>query len=266
MRALTLALGLAVTLGLAESTYAQGRGFRGPPEAVRARGGSYFVDVTLPAASDDVTSVDRLATTEHVKKAAEEGQLSLLYLFDPEGDQKKHERFETTLLNQPNLNVALKAFKCGIVSLTPADTESDYGRKAPLFVVFDAKGNCVGEASMHGYKTSAASLISLLNRAAKGHAKVSLPAFVKQYRDFLNDLTQLEGRKDALKSKRARLENKDGTPNPNKLAKLDKDDAELQKAEEKLLESEKEILESAKIPPRDGQARRVGERSRGRGR
>jgi len=82
---------------------------------------------------------------------------------------------------------------------------------------------------------------------------------VKEYRSFLNDLTQLEARKTALGSKKARLENQDGASR-SKLAKLEKDEAELNKAEEKLMESEKKLLTSAKIPPRDANATRVGER------
>ena len=254
-------------LGLAESIHAQGgRGFRGPPEAVRTRGGSYFVDATLPDASDDLTGVGRLAATEHVKQAAEEGHLSLLYLFDPEADKKKHERFETTLFNHPKLNVAFKCFKCAKVNVTQdEDAESELAKMAPLFVVFDAKGKHVGEVSMRGYKAASSPLRKLLTRAAKKHAKMPLPAFVKNYRSFLNDLTQLEARKTALVSKRARLENK-STDNRNKLAKLDKDQAQLQKAEEKLLESETKILTTAKIPPRDAKATRVGQRRWGRGR
>ena len=263
-------LALAV-LGLAESIHAQGgRGRRGPPEAVRTRGGSYFVDVTLPDASDDLTGADRLAATEHVKKAAEEGHLSLLYLFDPEANKKKHERFETTLFNHPNVNVSLKLFKCARVDLTQDDAaESNDEKKAPFFVVFDAKGKCVGEVSMRGYKAASAPLLKLLNRAAKGHgkgqAKLALPAFVKKYRGFLNDLTQHEARKSALESKRARLENQPPVDR-TKLAKLEKDEAQLQKAEEKLYESETKILTRARIPPRDEKARRVGERRWGRGR
>lgn len=257
-------LTLAVA-GLVETTFAQGRGFRGPPEAVRSRGGNYFVEVTLPAAGDNpVAGVARLAATEHVKKAAEEGHLSLLYLFDPEADKKDHERFETALLNHPGLNVSLKAFKCGMINVAGGDAEAEFAKKAPLFVVFDAKGNCVGEASMHGYKASSSSLVRLLNRAAKGHAKVALPAFVKQYRSFLNDLTQLEGKKTALKSKRSRAEGKDGDPDKNKVAKLEKEEKALEKEEEKLLKEEGELLTGAKIPPRDANARRVGERRWGR--
>ncbi len=253
-------------LGLAESIHAQGgRGFRGPPEAVRTRGGSYFVDATLPDASDDLTGVGRLAATEHVKQAAEEGHLSLLYLFDPEADKKKHERFETTLFNHPNVNVAFKLFKCARVDVTQEDPESQNGKKAPVFVVFDAKGKYVGEVSMRGYKAASTPLFKLLTRAAKGHTKLSLPAFVKKYRSFLNDLTQLEARKTALESKRARLENQSAN-NRNKLAKLEKQQAQLQATEEKLLESETKMLTTAKIPPRDGKARRVGERRWGRGR
>ena len=95
--------------------------------------------------ADEVNQTIR-TVVEQFKK----GNLSLLYLFDPEADQKKHERFETTLLNHPTLNVSLKAFKCGRIDVTGDET---YGKKAPLFVVFDAKGNCVGEASLHGYRT-----------------------------------------------------------------------------------------------------------------
>ena len=270
-------LALAV-LGLADSIQAQGRGFRGPPEAVRTRGGSYFVDASLSDAGDDVTGTARWAETDHVKQAVDEGHLSLLYLFDPEANKKKHERFETSLFNHSNLNVSLKLFKCARVNLTQDDAaEPTDEKKAPFFVVFDAKGKCVGEVSMRGYKASAAPLLKLLNSAAKRHAKgeakgdgkrrakLTLPAFVKKYRDFLNDLTQLEARKSALESKRARLENQPPVDRA-KMAKLEKDEAQLQKSEEKLLANETKILTSAKIPPRDEKARRVGERRWGRGR
>ena len=258
-------LALAV-LGLAESTDAQGgRGRRGPPEAVRIRGGAYFVDAMLPDASDDLTGAGRLAATEHVRKAAEQKHLSLLYLFDPEADEKKHERFETTLFNHPRVNVAFKLFKCARVNLTLDEAEeSEYGKKAPIFVVFDAKGKCVGEVPMRGYKAASTPLFKLLTRAARGHSKLTLPVFVKKYRSFLNDLTRLEASKTALKSKRARVD--DESPGSrSKLVKLEKEEAQLQATEDKLLESETKLLTSAKIPPRDEKARRVGERRWGRG-
>ena len=252
---------------------AQGRGRRGPPEAVRTRAGAYFVDVELPAVADKTAGDKKkkgsefLAATDFVKKTRGKNRLALVYLFDPEGDEKKHDRFEQSLFNHADLNVALRLFCCGRVDLSKNENAmARFGKKAPLFVVFDVQGKVVGEVSMKGYKPANGPLIAALKKVSKGHSKLALASFVKKYKSFLNDLTQIENKKSALQSKRDRAENKDGGASKAKLAKLDKDDAALSKSEDKLLASETKLLEKAKAPDRDTGAERVGARRWGRGR
>lgn len=248
-----IALPLALSLALADAAVAQRRG---RPEMITKRLGNYFVSVTLPQPDEGQSGAERLASSKLVQKAAEQGHLSLLYLFDPQGDERKHKLFETTLFSNDSITISLLCFQCGRVDLsTDIASMAEYGKKAPLFVAFDAEGKPVGEVSMSGYKVASAPLTMLLGRAARGHTKPQIKSFAKKYRALLNDLQVLDGRKNILRAQRRRA---DEGGDKKKLKELDKDDERLAAEEQKLLESEKELLADAKVPPRDKDAEPVG--------
>ncbi len=242
-----------------------GRGF-GPSEAILGRMGTYFVDVTL---SEQMLfkGMNGLAETTLVKSASKDGHLSLLYLFDPRTDKRKHENFESLMFRAPsNIAIALRYYKCGRVDLSQDEmARGMFGKKSPMFVAFNEKGKVAGNASMKGYKGKPRVLVALVTRAAKTFAKgkVQLPKFVKQYRNFLNDYMLYEGKQRTLQNKMARLAKK-GTIPVAKKAKLDKDTAALVALEKKLLKAEKKLLDRAKLPVRDEKATRIGDRRRGR--
>jgi hypothetical protein len=248
---------LGFILGVIGSVAAQRGG--GPSEEILKRSGSYFVDVKLPAAEEKKPIA--LETCSHVKAAAEAGNLSLLYVCDPNHDVVKHEQFEQAVFGHVEVNVALRRFLCARVDLGQDEAaKSALGDKAPLFVVFDAKGAKVGELSLHDYKTKTQPIMRLLDSAASRHGKLSLDAFVKRYRDFLRDYQVYEGRKRTLDERRRRAAN-----DPAAKSKLEGEAKELDKAREDLLATEKQILELAKVPERAAGAKRLGERPRGGG-
>ncbi|MFQ5505659.1 MAG: hypothetical protein ACE5F1_12815 [Planctomycetota bacterium] len=254
------------TLGFVDSAKAQGRGGgRGPSEAILSRMGNYFVNVTLPVEQDGQSTRERLAASPHVTKARDKRQLCLLYLYDRNADPKKHDRFQQVLFANQGVGVALRLFRCGKLDLGLDDGAlAAYGKKAPLFIAFDAKGKRTGEVSMRGYKTSSGPLLKLLARAARGHSKLSLPAFSKKYRSFLTQLQVLEGRQRTLTQKRARLADMPGSRGESKRAKLTKEEDRLAESEKALFAAEKKLLEQARVPARDPNAQRLGGRS-GRG-
>jgi hypothetical protein len=248
---------------------AQGRGGFGPPEAVTNRLGNFFVTVTLPAAGAQegedgdgketkAGKEDRLGSTTLVEESSAADQPSLLYLYD---DQPKREQFEATLFANESLGIALRCFRCGRVDVTKDDEAmAEFGKHLPLFVAYDAKGKRIGQVEMKDYKATTNALDQLLGKAAKRGTKLSMDAFTKAYRSFLNEVSVLEGRKRDLAGKQERA-----VDAPDKLKKLEKDATELADDEAKLMEQEKKLLADAEIPPRDAKAERVGGRQRGRG-
>jgi len=238
---------------------AQGRGGgRGPSEAIRSRSGAYFAEASLPSPAAGKADVN-LAETAFVKKAVEKKQLSLLYLYDPRANEMKHKNLELVVFGNQAVGIALRFFKCARIDLTKDPGAKSFDpRKAPIFVAFDEAGKQVGELSMAGYHSSPRKLIGLLSKAANGYSKESVSKFVKDYRRFLNDLQRIEGKQRTLDQKRQRLTKKRGNDK-----KVDKDVAALEKEQQKLFESEKKLLELAKIPKRDENTTRLGERPRG---
>lgn len=253
---------LIAGLSLTDAAASQGRG-RGPSEAILSRSGSYFSSVMLPDVADGQAKVD-LASMSLVKQAVAKKQLSLLYFFHPRANEMKHNSFEVTVFGNQTVRSALRFFKCGRIDLSsdPGATSKDL-KEAPKFVAFDVNGKRVGEVSMRGYRASAKKLVDLLTKAAKGYSKKkSVSRFVKDYRSFLNDLTQIEAKKRTLDDKRRRLMRKPG--NDSKLAKVDKAEQALNDEERELLDAETKLLELAKIPDRDEKATRLGDRPRRR--
>ncbi len=251
---------LALAVGVANTASAQ-RG-RGPSEAILSRSGSYLVDVKLPKPDAEQNGKIPLGACSLVESAVEDGHLTFLYLYDPNKNVTKHAQFEQTVFGHAEIRTVLRCFQCGRVNLAkdPAAL-AEFGERAPMFVAFNAKGQCAGEVSMGHYKVTATPIIKLLERAARKHAKLRLPKFVKQYRKFLNDYQVYEGRKRTLEQKRRRLEQK-SSPQASKLADVDKQEQTLEKGKGKLLLLEKKLLRKARVPPRDPKAKRLGDRQR----
>lgn len=234
---------------------------RGRAREVQERFGNFFVAVSLPVGE----AKDRFDETSFVADAKKEQQLAVLYLANKKGDANAHENFETTLFANEALLVTLRRFRCGVLDMTEHPvTLAAYEKQLPMFLAYDAEGKRVGEVSMRGYKPNSGPLIALLDRAAKGHGKLTNANFVKTYRSFLNKLEVLAGRRTAYEQQKAGLEGGDARDRA-KLAKVEKELAELEAEEKQLLEEEKKILEAAAVPERPAGAERLGGRQ-GRGR
>ncbi|MCB9869179.1 MAG: hypothetical protein H6837_04925 [Planctomycetes bacterium] len=248
---------------LTTSLPAQGRGRRGPPEAVRQRWGNYFAPVKLAAADQGKPDRDRMADSEHVKGAAGKHHLSLLYVFDSSADKDKQQSFEQVVMNNGKINSGLRLFRCGSVDLAGDDAaKKEFGGRAPLFITFDESGKRAAEASFKGFHVTPVKLVQAMRKAASGYGKLGFDGFVKGYTKLLHDLTLIDTRRQALATKRTRLEKK---PNAKALDGVVKDEAALRKQENELLDAERKMLSLAKVPERDPAAKLVGEPRRGRG-
>jgi hypothetical protein len=249
---------LGLLLGTPGSTAAQRGG--GPSEEIAARSGSYFVDVKLP--SGEAIKPIALEACSLVQAAAKKGNLSLVYVFDPNKNAAKHEQFEQTIFGHAEISIALRRFQCGRINLAEDErAKAELSDKVPFFVAFDAKGVKVGETSFADYRAKAQPLVQLLQRAAGKHGKLSTSEFVKRYRDFLRDYQVYEGRKRMLDQKRERLM-QESPPPKTKLDVLAREDKGLEKQRTDLLAAEKKILELANVPERDPNAKRLGDRRR----
>jgi hypothetical protein len=218
----------------------------------------YFVEAKLPPADGEVESKARLATVPLVQEAANAGNLSFLYLFDSSAEAPKRAAFDQIVFGNEEVGVALRCFQCARVDIAgDADAQAKFGRQLPLFVAFDEKGKWAGETSLPGYKAALRSLISMLERAASGHVKPTLPDFVKSYRDILRELRVLSGNKRTLEQRRNRADD-------SKKAQYDQEAKELAAREQTLLAAEKAALEKANVPPRPKDAKMFGRRERNR--
>jgi len=146
-----------------------------------------------------------------IKEAAKKGHVSLLYIYD-NTDSDKLRKFEERLLTYRS-EALMSAFR--VFSLVKLDAAEDpkakslYEKQLPVFIAFDGKGKLIAEKSLKGYKANAKSVMSILVKAAKGHAKMSLPTFVKKYRSFINKYDQLLRNEKGSADKIARLEHDD---------------------------------------------------------
>jgi hypothetical protein len=252
---------LALLFGVVSSAGAQ-RG-RGPSEEITSRYGSYFVDVKLPAPVDKKPIA--LETCSLVQSSVKDGHLSFLYLYDPTREPVKHGPFEQIIFGHYDITLSLRLFRCGRVNLAEDEkAKAEFGNRAPLFVAFNGKGKWVGDVSMHDYAARSDPIVDLLTRAASGHTRLSRSEFVIKYREFLREYGVYEGRKKSADDRRSRL-NMEKQPDKAKLNEIERDLQELEKNKDKLLETEKQILDLAKVPPRDGNAVRLGDRDQGRG-
>lgn len=252
------------TLGLLFSVASGAAAQRGgPSEEIASRSGSYFVDVKLPAPVEKKPIA--LETCSLVQSAVKDGHLSFLYIYDAKRDTLRHEPFEQIIFGHPDLSTSLRRFQCGRVNLAEDEkAKAELGSRAPLFVAFDAKGNRVGDVSMHDYASKSQPIVELLQRASSGHARIPLSEFVKKYREFLREFQVYENRKKTAEDRRSRL-TREAKQDKIKLNEVEQDLQELEKSKDKLLAAEKELLDLAKAPPRDGNAVRLGDRRRGGG-
>jgi hypothetical protein len=257
------ALALAALAFVIADTAAAQRGGRRRSEAIQQRVGSWFVDVELPA-GEPAAGQDPLAAVALVQDARQSNQLTVLYLFDPTANPEKQRMFEQTVFGNDEVGVSLRCFRCGRMDVTkwPAGKDREQAQKrAPVFVVFDEHGKQAGELAMTGYKAAINPLVQLLGKAASGHVKPTLAAFVEQYRDLVRDLEQIEQKRRAIDEAILRLTSKDD----KKRADLEQELKALAAEEQKLFEAEKGLVEKAKVVPRDENGVRMGERG-GRGR
>lgn len=230
------------------------RGGRRRPEEILERVATYLAVANLPAAEE---GKDRLATVDTVAKAANAKELSLLYVWDSTAEAQKREQFENTVFGSEEVGVATRCFRFARLDLKgDPELSTKYGKKLPVFVVFDEHGKQAAEVSFAGYKAAINPLTDALGKAAAGYVKPTLAIFVSDYRECVREIEVLIGQRKALTDRIAKAE-------PAKRAALEKDLAELDAREKKLLATEKELLEKAKVPVRDAEAKRFEPR-RGR--
>lgn len=209
-------------------------------------------------------------TVKELKDAVAKGSLTLVYIVSS-ADGKKVTTFETAVLKKEDVAISLKLFRCLRLDIARDKVAKEiYGDKVPLFIAYDATGKKVDEVYLPGYKCKSEPLMDLLVKATRGHGKLPLKSFIKKYRDFLNDLDKLEGKKTTLTKKKQRIMGtkpaavgkppaaaaKPGAAKPRarklsrrdkaKLKQVEKEEAALTKEEKKLLAEEKELLTDAK--------------------
>ncbi len=238
---------------------AQGGGGRGRwrrAEEITNRVGAFFTDISGPQADGD--KVADLDTVDLVRAAKSAKQLTVLYLYDSKDDEDVRSRFEQQVFGSDELGIELRCFHCGRIDLAKEEAlAKQYGKKAPLFVVFDEDSKPT-EVSMAGYKASTTSLSKALEKAAGGLMKPPITTFAKQYGDFVRDLEKLLNEKKAAQEKLAKADD-------NKKKVIEKDLARLEAEEKKLLDKEKELLDKVRLPERSDSSKRVGEPRFGRG-
>ena len=188
--------------------------------------------------------------------------MTLVYIKNSKDGAAKVAKFEKAVLQKEEIGIALKLFRClGIDVAKDKVAKGIYGPRVPLFIAYDAKGQCVDEVQLKDYKCKADPLMSLLVKASKGHGDLPLKSFVKKYRGFLNEIDQIEGKRSVLTQKKARIRGvKPGAPPPpagkpqkplskkaqKKLAKVEKEEQTLAKKEDALTKKERKLLADAK--------------------
>lgn len=194
--------------------------------------------------------------------------MTLVYIWNSK-DGAKVTKFKKAVVDKEEIGIALKLFRCiGIDVARDKVAKGLYGSRVPLFIAYNAKGQCVDEVEFKDYKCKADPLMKLLVKASKGHGDLPLKSFVKKYRGFLNEIDQIEGKRSVLTQKKARIRGvKPGAPRPpagkpitsagkqskplskkdqKKLAKVAKEEKALAKKEEALTKKERKLLADAK--------------------
>lgn len=220
-------------------------------EEITNRVGAFFGDIAGPATDGD--KVADLATTELVRNATSQNQLTVLYLVDLTDDEDVRGQFERQVFAGDEIGIELHCFHCGRIDLAKEkQLKERYAKKAPLFVVYDQKGKET-EVPMAGYKASATSLQKALEKAANGTIKPSLAAFAKQYGGIVRDLEQVLNQKKTASEKAAKAGD-----DKQKRAEAEKDIADAEAEQKKLLDQENELLGKMRLPERAANAQRLG--------
>ncbi|MCK5944457.1 MAG: hypothetical protein KAI24_20885 [Planctomycetes bacterium] len=218
------------------------------PEEVQNRVAVYFQEVAGPATDGD--KVADLNTIELVRAAAAADQVTLLYLHDGEADERAVRLFEAMLFRADKagdeLGIKLRLFHCGQIDISKSPAlQERYGKTAPLFVAFDKAGKELRPVSMRGLKPDARGLEGLLDRAAKGAFKPTLPAFAKKYGKLVAELEKVLNDKAEAEQDQAKAGDDKGKQNQ---ARRELEAAA--KAEQKLLDEEQKLLADVRIPAR----------------
>ncbi len=244
-----------------------GRGRRSP--AIDERVGAFFVPVRVDsaAAPADATKKDKdqdlLAPLPFVVAAVGEKQRSLVYLCDAATDADQHAQFERTLFTD-DVGVALRFFACARIDVSAATAtalRARYGKQVPLFVAFDAAGKAAGELSMAGFKPDAKGLVDLLDKTVGKQNKLTLGAFVKEYKDVVRDLERLAEQERLLDAKDQKIDSGD----KQKRAAIEAERRKLEAEQKKVMAAERELLQQVDLPARAEGAERVGRSGRGGG-
>jgi hypothetical protein len=176
-------------------------------------------------------------------------------VFNSKDGGKKVKAFETSLFKKESLSVAIRVFRCLKLDVARNKVARDhFGKKVPCFLIFNAKGHRVDEVHLKGYKAKSGTLMKSLIKASKGHGKMPLLTFIKNYRTFLNELDKIEGKKKVFNEKKARLLKKGKKDKKSKKVilpkskqkKLDEEAKRLAKEEKAVLDVEKKLLEAVK--------------------
>lgn len=168
-------------------------------------------------------------------------------MFNSKDGAKTVTTFKEKLFKNEDLAVATRVFHCMELDTAKNKPAAGYfGKKVPVFLIFDAKGKMADEVLLKGYKAKSSTLLKAMIKASKGHGDMPLATFLKKYRGFLNDLDKLEGKKAVFAKKKARLIG--GTSQKGKDAKKGKDANKgkkkptLSKSKQKKLDAEAKDL------------------------
>ncbi len=237
-----------VLAAVAADTDAQCKGCGGGrSQAAISRLDPAFEKPKFPSTGESVAHADPFQSIEQIREAAKKGHASLLYVYDSR-NRTDLAKFENALFKKDEkLAIAMKPFRRLKLDLAKDPVaEARYAKKAPVFIAYGAKGEIVREVAFPRYRTKSTALFRALAHASKAKGVMPLSRFVKEYRDFLNDLDGIEQQKVVLVGQRARLgEN----PRASKERKIQREEAELKKAESALIARERKLLEAVHTAP-----------------
>ena len=188
---------------------------------------------------------DKLKTLFPTLKAS--NKPSVVWLCDVSDDKAVTKIGQVIMRNEP-VGLGLKRFNCfrvDVLGMPEGDLRKKYEKEAQAFYFFDPALNqtsrLAGKRAM-----SLSAFNSCLGKTWSKTFTVKLKAFQKSMKDILDRLDKLDGQKQVLNRKRAKLAEK---PNPGKQRALD---AELKRFEEertKVEEDERAIQESCTLQP-----------------
>ena len=231
-------------------------------DATYDRVGAWFTDVRIegePAVKDpDAKKKDYIGALPWVTKAKDEGNRSVVYVYDPTTDPDAHQAFEQEMFGD-EMGIATKLFVCARLDLTAASAKlllERYREEAPLFAVYDEAGVEVGVVSMSGYKASPKKLEALLGKAVGKDVQGGLSGFVRDYGEVAKELEAVEKKRVAVEADEDKVDRAD----KQKQAEIAREKKSIDAEEQKLLGKERDVLNAAKPPERPAGAVRMGGR------